>query len=158
MQTIRATSFTLLMVVLLGCTGAAPATSPSPTLAPTPTEPATPSPQPATPQPATAQPATPTAQPATPTVEPTAAATAASASVSIFDFGFNPEVLEISTGTQVNWRNDGPSPHTVTFDDGPDSGTLEAGETFEFTFDTAGTFDYICTIHPSMTATISVND
>ena len=61
-------------------------------------------------------------------------------------------------GDTISWTNDESSTaHTTTSDDGLwDSGSLSAGGTFEHTFDAAGTFDYICSIHPSMTATITV--
>jgi plastocyanin len=37
-----------------------------------------------------------------------------------------------------------------------DSGTLAQGETFEFTFEEAGEFDFFCSVHPDMTGTITV--
>jgi len=47
--------------------------------------------------------------------------------------------------------------HTVTSDNAAwDSGNIPAGGTFKFTFTTAGTFPYHCTIHPGMTGTIIV--
>jgi len=66
--------------------------------------------------------------------------------------------ITISVGDIFSWTNDESSiAHTTTSDDGLwDSGSLNGGGTFEHTFDEAGTFDYICTIHPSMTATITV--
>jgi plastocyanin len=78
--------------------------------------------------------------------------------VSIFDFGYMPAAATVSVGTQITWTNTGAVPHTVTFEDGPDSGLLESGGTFQHTFETAGTFGYICTIHPAMTGTITVED
>ena len=48
-------------------------------------------------------------------------------------------------------------PHTTTATGGEwDSGTLGGGDRFSFTFTTAGSFDYVCAIHPRMTGTISV--
>jgi len=77
------------------------------------------------------------------------------ASVRIVDFSFNPSTLTVSTGTTVTWTNNGPSVHTVT-GSGWDSGQLQPGATYSHTFDTAGTYDYHCTNHPSMTASITV--
>jgi plastocyanin len=79
--------------------------------------------------------------------------------VSIENFAFGPGEISISVGDTVLWTNDESSiTHTSTSDDGLwDSGNIPAGSRFEHTFDEAGTFAYICTIHPSMTATITVN-
>ena len=38
-----------------------------------------------------------------------------------------------------------------------DSGLFMAGQTFEFTFDESGTFDYFCMVHPWMTGKVIVN-
>src|SRR5215212_2006681 len=78
--------------------------------------------------------------------------------VSIQDFSFSPGQITVASGTTVNWTNEGPSPHTTTADDGTwDSGTMEQGEDFSFTFDEPGTYTYHCSIHPDMTATIKVS-
>ena len=77
--------------------------------------------------------------------------------------GFQHVDLTVQLGTTVKWTNrDGPS-HTVTAGSdgawngtGFDSGSVSQEQTFEFTFDTLGTFAYTCTIHPSMNATITV--
>jgi plastocyanin len=76
--------------------------------------------------------------------------------VSIFDLGYDPATLTVATGQTVTWTNDGIEPHTVTFDDGTDSGTLNAGDSYDRTFDAAGEFSYICTIHPAMTGVVNV--
>jgi plastocyanin len=48
-------------------------------------------------------------------------------------------------------------PHTATSDDEVfDSGTLNEGDEFSFTFDEAGTFSYFCQVHPTMQGTIVV--
>jgi plastocyanin len=78
--------------------------------------------------------------------------------VSIQDFSFSPAQMTVPQGTTVTWTNKGPSPHTTTADDGTwDSGTMEQGEDFSFTFDKPGTYTYHCSIHPDMTATIKVS-
>ena len=80
-----------------------------------------------------------------------------SGAVSIVDFAFEPASLEVATGTTVTWTNNGQARHTATADDGTfDSGRLQSGETFSFTFNTPGTFAYHCEIHPEMTGTIVV--
>ena len=58
----------------------------------------------------------------------------------------------------MTWTNEGPSPHTTTADDGSwDSGELQQGEDFSFTFDKPGTYTYHCSIHPDMTASVKVS-
>jgi len=84
-------------------------------------------------------------------------AVAATSAVTIADFSFSPSQVTVNAGDTVRWTNNGPSPHTTTSTSGVwDSGTLAPGQTFSFTFTTAGTFAYRCTIHPQMTATIQV--
>ena len=77
-------------------------------------------------------------------------------------FAFSPTSLTIKAGTTVTWKNTTTVGHTVTSDDGRsfDSGTTNPiaaqSGTFSFTFTTAGTFAYHCSIHPFMKATIIV--
>ena len=153
-----------LLLVLLGCTASVPAASPTPTAAPaTPSPAVTATPEPAAPSPA---PAAPTAEPTDapteeptepPTDQPTEEPAGDAAAVDVFDFGFSPRTLAVSAGTQVTWTNTGVAPHTVTFDD-EDSGVIDSGSTYQRTFEDAGTFDYLCTIHPAMTGTIEVTE
>src|SRR5215213_2134746 len=82
--------------------------------------------------------------------------------VSIQDFFFDPDQLTVAPGTTVTWVNEGQAPHTVTSTDGKelDSATLQPGDTYSFTFkdDDAGeTYAYQCTIHPQMTASVTVS-
>jgi LPXTG-motif cell wall-anchored protein len=82
--------------------------------------------------------------------------------VSIQDFFFDPDQLTVAPGTTVTWVNEGEAPHTVTSADGKelDSATLQPGDSYSFTFkdDDAGeTYAYQCTIHPEMTASITVS-
>jgi len=82
--------------------------------------------------------------------------------VSIQDFFFDPGQLSVAPGTTVTWVNEGQAPHTVTSTDGKelDSATLQPGDTYTFTFDEgdAGeTYSYQCTIHPQMTASVTVS-
>lgn len=81
------------------------------------------------------------------------------ATVTIVDIAFDPPELEVSTGTTVTWTNRDAAPHTVTASDGAfDSGALNEGDTFSYTFEDAGTFDYVCEIHPGMTASVTVTE
>ncbi len=76
---------------------------------------------------------------------------------------YDPDSLTVQAGTTVVWSNDDDAIHTVTSgvpSEGPsevfDSGMVAAGETFEYTFDETGTFDYYCIVHPWMTGNVIV--
>lgn len=77
--------------------------------------------------------------------------------ISIDGFAFVPVTLTVSAGTTVTWTNRDEEPHTVAASDGsfhsPGMGT---GATFTHTFATAGTFEYVCSIHPMMHGTVVV--
>lgn len=91
--------------------------------------------------------------------------------VTIKAIAYDPESLTVATGTEVTWTNeDANVAHTITSGspgesappgstdddvaaetDGLFSGEVgDAGDTFSFTFDEAGTYAYFCEIHPSM--------
>lgn len=76
--------------------------------------------------------------------------------VAIVDFSFNPSNITIDVGTTVRWTNQDGVAHTSTADGTWDSGSLANGETFEYTFNSQGVFDYICSIHPVMTGSVTV--
>ena len=79
--------------------------------------------------------------------------------VSIENFAFNPPNISVAPGTTVTWVNNDTVPHTTTADDGTwDSETLQPGQSFSFTFSSAGTFPYHCEIHPFMTGTVTVGE
>jgi plastocyanin len=77
--------------------------------------------------------------------------------VTIDNFAFAPATLTVKAGGTVTWTNKDEEPHTVAATDGsfhsPGMGT---GATFSHTFPTAGKFDYVCSIHPSMHGTVVV--
>lgn len=79
--------------------------------------------------------------------------------VSIFNYLFLPETRTIPAGTTVTWHNDDEVFHTVTAVDGAfDSGTMESGARFRFTFETPGVYEYSCTIHKAIKATVVVGN
>ena len=71
---------------------------------------------------------------------------------------FAPKDTTVKVGQKVTWTNDDSTDHNVTADSGADfkSKDFGKGSTFEFTADKAGTIKYECTLHPGMTATITV--
>jgi len=84
--------------------------------------------------------------------------------VEVVDSAFEPAELSVAAGTTVVWSHEGNAPHTVTADDGAfDSGTLNSGDTFEFTFEEPGEYPYHCTFHggaggEGMAGTITVTE
>jgi plastocyanin len=83
-----------------------------------------------------------------------------SISVNIQNFAFDPPNITVAPGTTVTWVNNDSAPHTVTATDPAgafDSGTLQPGQSFSFTFTQPGTtYAYYCAIHPSMRGTVTV--
>lgn len=83
--------------------------------------------------------------------------TGSPATVSIANFSYGPEVLRIKAGTKVVWTNNDKARHNVVADKGEFASRLLAkGESFEFTFNSKGTFSYLCEPHPWMKATVIV--
>lgn len=72
------------------------------------------------------------------------------------DYSVN--VLTVAAGTTVTWTNEDPGvAHTVTSVDGLfDSGFINDGDTWSYTFEDPGEFEYLCTPHPWMRAKIVV--
>jgi plastocyanin len=82
---------------------------------------------------------------------------ASDTTVTIADFQFTPASITIHVGDTVTWTNHGPSAHTATANDGSfNTGVLQKGQSASHTFNTAGTFTYICSIHPFMHGTVVV--
>jgi plastocyanin len=83
-------------------------------------------------------------------------ALAADATIPIADFAY-PPTTEVDVGDSVTWNNTSGVTHTATADGGSfDTGNIADGASATVTFDTAGTFAYHCTIHPSMVGSIVV--
>ena len=82
---------------------------------------------------------------------------AADVTVSMGDSFFAPSSITVQVGDTITWANGGALPHTTTAVDAWDSDILMAGEQFSYTFATAGTFNYLCAVHPTiMTGTVVV--
>ena len=70
--------------------------------------------------------------------------------------------VQVPVGTKVTWINRDPFAHTTTagvpgsLTGEWDSGSLSGGNQFSLTFSQVGSFAYFCTIHPSMTGTVTV--
>lgn len=117
-----------------GTTATAPATSPSPL------------------------PVTPTFLP---TVPPSPAASSKEVTIITKDYDFVARDMRVAIGTTVTWIIQ-EGFHTVTAEEprksGPnfwDSGVMNLGQKFSFTFNAAGSFRYYCTLHSEMGASLS---
>ena len=80
--------------------------------------------------------------------------------VAIKNFAFSPAALVVTVGTTVTWTNQDSDAHTVTSRNGTgplNSAPITPGQTYSYTFTKPGTYNYMCTIHPFMLATVTVN-
>ena len=80
------------------------------------------------------------------------------AEVSEEDITFQPAEVTVGVGDTVTWTNNDSVDHDVTADSfsSGDPGGMAPGDTFDHTFDEAGTFDYVCTVHPGMEGSVVV--
>jgi plastocyanin len=79
--------------------------------------------------------------------------------VEIPEFAFAPDPIEISACDSVVWENTHTQAHTSTGkgDQAWNTGNVAAGEASEAVrFEQAGSFAYICALHPFMTGTVEV--
>jgi len=68
---------------------------------------------------------------------------------------FIPASISVTVGTTITWTNKDAVVHTVTSNNGLfESGAISSSGTFSYTFPTAGTYMYYCTIHPLMKAEV----
>jgi amicyanin len=76
--------------------------------------------------------------------------------VEIKNFGFSPPELRIKKGDTVVWVNRDSAGHTVTSDSSNELGSPQISQNQEYrhTFTQSGTFNYHCTLHPSMKAKV----
>ena len=140
----------LAVVVLAGCSSPPSGTSPSATVATvsgaTPGMPGM-----------SGMPSMPNAPAGTSASVTAPAAPVAGDAVSIDNFAFVPATLTARVGTTVTWTNHDEEPHTIAASDGSfHSPGMGSQATYSHTFPTAGKFDYICSIHPFMHATVVV--
>ncbi len=69
--------------------------------------------------------------------------------VNIIGFAFDPAALNITNGTTVRWTNLDSAQHNVN-GNGFRSPVLYKHDMWNYTFNVTGTFEYNCTVHPSM--------
>jgi len=99
-------------------------------------------------------------KPAEPSGGSKAPAGKADVTVDMKDIKFMPANVNVKVGGTVGWVNKDSVPHNVTKEGGPGaefaSDTVDAGGKFSHKFDAAGKVDYVCTIHPNQTGTVTV--
>ncbi len=77
--------------------------------------------------------------------------------MTIADFAFDPDSVTVASGGVVAVSNEDGTTHTFTSDEGGFDCSIEAGETANVLVDAAaGDYEFHCTIHPTMTGTITV--
>jgi plastocyanin len=82
----------------------------------------------------------------------------AAATVAMKNIQFDPKTVTIKVGDTVEWVNEDSVNHDAVAKEGdvPKSELFGKGETYSAKFDTAGTIEYVCTVHPGMEGTITV--
>jgi plastocyanin len=76
------------------------------------------------------------------------------------NLNYQPTSISIKKSQTVLWTNNDTTLHTVTSSDSPkafDSGNMNAGASYQFTFNNDGTFKYTCIYHSWMQGTVTVN-
>lgn len=85
--------------------------------------------------------------------------TAGTVAATIANFAFSPATITAKVGDVITWTNNDTTAHTATVssDSSCDTGNIAAGATGSLKFNVAGTYDYMCKIHPNMTGKIEVS-
>jgi plastocyanin len=79
------------------------------------------------------------------------------ATIKIDNFKFGPGTLTVAKGTEVTWTNEDDIPHSIVVNAlGARSKALDTDKAYSFEFDKAGTYNYICGLHPFMHGTVVV--
>lgn len=95
--------------------------------------------------------------PSAPSQNPSATVSIVSGASLLTTTAFSPNPLSTTVGSTIRWMNNDNVVHTSIADGGAwNSGNLQPGGQFTFTFQSAGTFTYHCSIHPGMVATVTV--
>lgn len=148
-RTILALCSTMLLV-LSACTGGATASAPA-TAAPASEVPA--SEAPASEGPAASESAAAGGAACAPSTE------TGTVSATMANFAFSPASVTASVGDVITWTNNDTAPHTATVTSDPTCTTdsLASGASGSLVFNTAGSYEFFCKIHPTMKGTIEVS-
>ena len=80
----------------------------------------------------------------------------ATRTITIEGMQFVPAMVMVKRGDQVVWLNKDLVPHTVTAPKVFDSGAVTPGKSWRMPTVKPGRYDYVCTLHPTMKATLVV--
>jgi plastocyanin len=81
----------------------------------------------------------------------------ASGAVAINSFKFGPETVTVSAKAPITWTNNDGAPHQVVVaSKNLKTAVLQKGNTGQLSIAEAGSYDYVCGIHPSMKGKIVV--
>lgn len=83
---------------------------------------------------------------------------ASEVTVEIRDYDYSPRDLTVSLGTTVTWINSDSVPHDATSGDSWGTALLTENASASISFDEPGSYDYICSVHPYMTGTVTVEE
>lgn len=82
---------------------------------------------------------------------------AATHTIAIDGTAFVPAEVTVQRGDRVTWTNRDPFPHTATAGGrGFDSGSVAPGRSWTWVARAPGTYDYVCTLHPTMKGRVIV--
>ena len=76
--------------------------------------------------------------------------------ITIDGMKFSPETVTVKAGDRIVWNNKDVVPHTATAKDVFDSGAIAVGKSWSHVAPKPGKYDYVCTFHPGMKATLIV--
>lgn len=88
-----------------------------------------------------------------------APSSAASHTIVIKNYAYSPTGLTVTEGDTVTWTNQDTAEHDIQVTSGPvhfHSPMLAKGESWSYTFGTPGGYSYLCSVHPDMTASVTV--
>jgi plastocyanin len=89
-----------------------------------------------------------------------AGSTPSATTVHMRDLQFKPTEITVPVGATVTFVNDDDVPHNVTGTSGGglNSGDINGGKNWQFTFSKQATYRFTCSYHPWMKGTITVTD
>ena len=83
---------------------------------------------------------------------------ATDAQVVVDNFSFAPTPLSVKAGTTVTWVNYDDIPHSIVCPQlKVKSSPMDTNDSFAYRFEQAGTYDYICGLHPHMHGQVVVD-
>jgi plastocyanin len=91
------------------------------------------------------------------TTAPVQSKAGAGPTVNTVGLAFQPQEVTAKAGQAVTWMTTDGTAHNIVDDDGAFSnGAIKTGTSFSHTYDSPGTFKFHCSIHPTMTGTVTV--